>query len=146
VSANESATIGDIRTVISGQAAYQSANAGLYDGNMACLVAPSVGCIVNYAATAPTFVDSQIASLLPKSGYSRTFYAAAPPALPPNASPSSSSAFVYVTSPLNIGQSGVRGFGGDSSGVLCYSPNGNEPPQTANTALSVGNADCIVLQ
>ena len=32
VSANESATIGDIRTVISGQAAYQSANGGWYDG------------------------------------------------------------------------------------------------------------------
>ena len=34
VSANESATIGDIRTVISGQAAYQSANGGWYDGNI----------------------------------------------------------------------------------------------------------------
>jgi prepilin-type N-terminal cleavage/methylation domain-containing protein len=147
VSANESATIGDIRTVISGQAAYQSANSGLYDSNMACLTAPSAGCIVNYAATAPTFVDSQIASLTAKSGYSRTFTAtAAPAALPPNASPTSSSAFVYTASPLNVGQSGVRGFGGDSSGVLCYSPNGNEPPQTANTSLSVGNADCVVLQ
>ena len=31
VSANESATIGDIRTVISAQAAYQSANGGWYD-------------------------------------------------------------------------------------------------------------------
>ena len=31
VSANESATIGDIRTVISSQAAYQSANGGWYD-------------------------------------------------------------------------------------------------------------------
>ena len=30
VSANESATIGDIRTVISAQAAYQSANGGWY--------------------------------------------------------------------------------------------------------------------
>ena len=30
VSANESATIGDIRTVISAQAAYQSANGGFY--------------------------------------------------------------------------------------------------------------------
>ena len=33
VSANESATIGDIRTVISSQAAYQSANGGWYDSD-----------------------------------------------------------------------------------------------------------------
>ena len=39
VSANESATIGDIRTVISGQAAYQSANGGWYDGTIICLPA-----------------------------------------------------------------------------------------------------------
>ena len=34
VSANESATIGDIRTVISAQAAYQSANGGWYASDM----------------------------------------------------------------------------------------------------------------
>src|SRR5215467_8872483 len=32
VSANESATIGDIRTVISAEAAYQSSNGGFYEG------------------------------------------------------------------------------------------------------------------
>ena len=63
VSANESATIGDIRTVISSQAAYQSANGGFYESNFACLVAPVAGCIPNYPTNAPTFVDSQIASL-----------------------------------------------------------------------------------
>ena len=31
VSANESATLGDIRTLISAQAAYQSANSGFYE-------------------------------------------------------------------------------------------------------------------
>ncbi len=40
VSANESATIGDIRTVISAQAAYQSANGDWYDGNLVCLNDP----------------------------------------------------------------------------------------------------------
>ena len=57
VSANESATIGDIRTVISAQAAYQSANGGYYDGNLTCLNGPG-SCIPNYPATAPTFLDS----------------------------------------------------------------------------------------
>ena len=37
VSANEAATIGDIRTVISAQAAFQSANGGWYTGVFTCL-------------------------------------------------------------------------------------------------------------
>ena len=57
VSANESATIGDIRTVISAEAAYQSANSGFYD-RLTCLATPA-GCIPGYPATAPTFLDSQ---------------------------------------------------------------------------------------
>src|SRR6476660_8056116 len=47
VSANESATIGDIRTVISAQAAYSSTNGGLYESNWPCLVAPFT-CIPSY--------------------------------------------------------------------------------------------------
>ena len=43
VSANEAATIGDIRTVISAQAAFQSANGGWYGGSLSCLSRPSGG-------------------------------------------------------------------------------------------------------
>src|SRR5215475_13860746 len=59
VSANESATIGDIRTVISSQAAYQSANGGWYAGVLSCLSNPSGAtavCIPSYPSTAPTFL------------------------------------------------------------------------------------------
>ena len=74
VSANESATIGDIRTVISAQAAYQSANGGWYASNIVCLNAPTGGtCIPSYPTNAPTFVDSAIRSLASKSGYNRSF-------------------------------------------------------------------------
>src|SRR5512145_510523 len=72
VSANESATIGDIRTVISGEAAYQSANAGWYD-QISCLTVAGSTCIPNYPTNAPTFLDSNIGALNPKSGYDRTF-------------------------------------------------------------------------
>src|SRR6266850_6268856 len=65
VSANESATIGDIRTWISAEAAYQSSNAGFYDSQPSCLVNPN-GCIATYSTGAPTFVDSQIAALTAK--------------------------------------------------------------------------------
>ena len=62
VSANESATIGDIRTVISGQAAFQSANGGWYAGSLSCLSNPSGGgaCIPSYpsdCAHVPRSVD-----------------------------------------------------------------------------------------
>src|SRR5512135_2243280 len=67
VSANESSTIGDIRTMISAQAAYQSANGGYYEGRMECLLKPS-GCIPDYPANAPVFLPSDFASE-PKSGY-----------------------------------------------------------------------------
>ena len=74
VSANESATIGDIRTVISAQAAYQSANGGWYASDIVCLNAPTGGtCIPSYPTNAPTFVDSAIRSLASKSGYNRSF-------------------------------------------------------------------------
>jgi type IV pilus assembly protein PilA len=147
VSANESATIGDIRTVISAQAAYQSSNGGFYEGKMACLVAPSNGCIPNYPANAPTFLDSQLASQTAKSGYNRSFQSGLPPMpLPPVSSPSSQAAYAYLASPVNVGQTGVRGFGGDSSGVLCFDPKGTAPTVTANVALDTAQADCMVLQ
>jgi type IV pilus assembly protein PilA len=146
VSANESATIGDIRTVISAQAAYQSANAGFYESNFACLVAPSGTCIPNYPTNAPTFVDSQIASLQAKSGYDRTANPGPAPATKPaTASPGSVSMYAYTASPINQGQTGVRGFGGDGSGILCFSADGTEP-QVSSGALVINTADCNVLQ
>src|SRR5689334_13847726 len=78
VAANESATLGDIRTLISAQAAYQSANSGLYDGALTCLCQPSnAACIPSYPANAPTYLDSQLAVQLSKSGYNRSFQAGA---------------------------------------------------------------------
>ena len=145
VSANESATIGDIRTWISAEAAYQSSNAGFYDSNPVCLVAPN-GCITTYSTGAPTFVDSQIASLQAKSGYDRTANAGpAPGTIPTMASPGSVSTYAYTASPINLGQTGVRGFGGDGSGILCFSADGTEP-QVSSGALVINSTDCNVLQ
>jgi prepilin-type N-terminal cleavage/methylation domain-containing protein len=127
VSANESATLGDIRTLISAQAAYQSANGGFYDGNLDCLTEPSnANCIPSYPTNAPTFLDSQLASQQSKSGYNRSFLGAAPPAVPPaNSSPSSMSVYSYDATPVNIGQTGVRGFAADSSGRICFTNDGS---------------------
>jgi type IV pilus assembly protein PilA len=145
VSANESATIGDTRTVISAQAAYQSSNAGFYDGKLTCLVKPSGGCIPSYPTNAPTFIDSQIAAVTPKSGYTRSYNPSAVPApLPQTASPSSAAAYVYGATPVSVGQTGVRGFMGDSSGLLCYTPSGAMPGQVAGPGIDI--TTCTPLQ
>jgi type IV pilus assembly protein PilA len=124
VSANESATLGDIRTLISAEAAYQSANGGFYDGNLDCLTQPSA-CIPSYPSNAPTFLDSQLASQQSKSGYNRLFTGGAIPApLPASSSVSSVSVYSYDATPVNIGQTGVRGFAADSSGRICFTNNG----------------------
>jgi prepilin-type N-terminal cleavage/methylation domain-containing protein len=144
VSANESATIGDIRTVISAQAAYQSANGGWYSGSLPCLSVPT-GCIPNYPANGPTFLDSNVTSLSAKSGYNRSF--ASGPTVTVNSSISdpanSTSSYVYVANPVTSGQSGVRGFGGDASGVLCFTSAGAYPGVN-NGALDL--TSCVVLQ
>ena len=120
VSANESATVGDIRSVISAEAAYHSANGGYY-GTLDCLLVPSAaGCIPAYSSGAPTFIDSQIASLGSKSGYDRDFFGAP--------IPGGLGCYVYQTVPSSPDKTGVRGFSGDCSGVICYTPDGTAVP------------------
>ena len=154
VSANESASIGDIRTVISAQAAFQSANGGWYTGSLSCMSAPSVGspaCIPNYPATAPTFLDPALAPLAlappAKSGYARSYGPGGTPS-PINTDVSgtnSVSSYVYLATPVSQGQTGVRGFGGDASGVLCFSPDGTAPSTIGTVGLDTAQTDCNVL-
>jgi type IV pilus assembly protein PilA len=144
VSANESATIGDIRTVISGEAAYQSANGGWYD-RITCMTVNGPDCIPDYPSNAPTFLDSALAGLIPKSGYDRSFQEGATPAtVGGSSSPTSLASYAYTGIPVSNGQTGVRGFGGDSSGVLCFTGDGVDPGPTAG-ALPIGTG-CNVLQ
>ena len=148
VSANESATIGDIRTVISGQAAYQSANGGWYESGFTCLNNPFAGCIPNYPSNSPTFLDSQLASMQSKSGYDRTFLGGQPPTtVNPNiSSPTSTTSYVYWATPTSPGQTGVRGFAGDSSGILCFSTDGSLAVTTGSIGLDTNSTTCNVLQ
>lgn len=127
VSANEAATIGDVRTVISGEAAYQTANGGFYD-TLECLGTPG-NCISGY--TGPTFLDPMLANGADKSGYTRKFHAGAAPSTTDGGgsrSPSSMESFAYTAVPVTRNQTGVRGFCGDSTGRICVTMDGSEPP------------------
>lgn len=150
VSANESATIGDIRTVISAQAAYQSANGGFYTNTMSCLVSPQTApaaCIPSYPSNAPTFLDSQLGSLQAKSGYNRAVgsVGSTPAPLPAVSGSTATTAMAYVATPINPGQTGVRGFAGDTAGVLCFHPTGATPTNSDGQVI-VTPGSCNVLQ
>ena len=148
ISANEAATVGDIRTIISAEAAYHATNGGWYEGNIVCLNNPFSGCLPSYPATSPTFLDSQLVSLIGKAGYERTFAGGSSPGTLNTAinSPTSVTSYVYWATPTVEGQTGVRGFAGDSSGALCTSPSGTMAPTTGNILLDFGTANCNVLQ
>jgi len=148
VSANEAATIGDIRTVISAQAAYQSANGGWYEGTFTCLNGPFTGCIPAYPTNAPTFLDSQLASLQSKSGYDRSFLGGQTPGSVNTAisSGSATTSYVYWATPTSGGQTGVRGFAGDSSGILCFSTDGTVAVTIGTIGLDTNDFTCNVLQ
>src|SRR5262245_25498659 len=113
VSANESATIGDIRTVISGQAAYASANAGSYDTELTCLNQPSAAAclgVISYPAAAPNFLDSNIANYLAKSGYDRSpgsngNTTSTPSCAGATCSSSATTAMVYLAAPTTANRS-----------------------------------------
>jgi prepilin-type N-terminal cleavage/methylation domain-containing protein len=116
VSANESATQGDIRTWISAEAAYEGASGGNgYAPSASCLTQPSA-CIPGYATTAPTFLDSNLATAnLGKAGYNRSYMIAG--ILVGNGP----AGYCYQASPITLNRTGVRSFGGDASGVIAGS-------------------------
>ena len=122
VSANEAGTIGDIRSVISAQAAFQSSANGWY-APITCLNTPS-GCIIGYSSAAPTFADSTMSNLTPKSGYNRTFSPGNVPGTLPTQLVGVIDGYCYGATPSTQNQTGVRGFGGDASGRVCQNITG----------------------
>jgi hypothetical protein len=116
-SANESAAIGDLRTVISAEAAFQSANKGLY-GEIGCLSAPAT-CVKGYAG--PHFLDEELASLVVKSGYKRAFHPGKR-----GARARTLQGYAYTAVPAEPGKTGTRSFCGEASGVIRVDPKGGE--------------------
>ena len=126
VSANEAATIGDIRTVISAEVAYQSYSGGYY-APPECLAAPAT-CLPAYSG--PHFLDPELASATVKSGYRRTFHPGSAVASASDGTPAprgSLESFAYVAVPATRGQTGIRGFCGDATGRICVTADGSEP-------------------
>lgn len=106
----EGVAIGDLRAMISAQAAYASVNGDAH-GPPECLVRPAQG-LPGYQG--PVFLDP--AFLRPvRAGYLHVFLAGPPPS-PPR--PGSYAAWAYVALPVDPGFSGGRGFCANESGEL----------------------------
>jgi prepilin-type N-terminal cleavage/methylation domain-containing protein len=136
VSANEAATIGDTRTVVSSEVAYQSSDGGFF-GQITCLPTPGQ-CLANY--TGPTFIDPNIGSVTStKSGYNRVFVNGPTASVPVTIAVAGAiSDFYFYSTPVSQGQTGVRGFGAGGAGSVCFTPNGTVPP--------CGTVTCNVIQ
>jgi type IV pilus assembly protein PilA len=122
--ANESAAIGDIRAVMTAEAAFASVNGGFYD-TPRCLGRPGE-CLPGYSG--PVFLDETLAGLGVKNGYQRRFHAGPPAVGVAGArSPSSLQGFAYTAVPVAVGRTGQRAFCGDASGAVCMTAVGDEP-------------------
>jgi type IV pilus assembly protein PilA len=144
VSANEAGTIGDVRSVISAEAAFQSAANGWY-GPINCLSTPQT-CLIGYPTSAPTFMDTTMVALTAKSGYNRSFLDGNPVTGTPTTLVGVLDAFCYGASPSSIGQTGVRGFGGDASGRVCQNILGVDECTTPGATLASLSETCTVIQ
>ena len=121
VSANESTAIGDLRTMVSAQATYESV-AGSY-GVPDCLAAPSQsGCVMGYSASQPAFLD-RAQTVTTRSGYRRIFVPGE--TKPTRANPHGIATYCYAAVPLQPGQSGVRSFATDHTGMICVDRSGD---------------------
>ena len=136
-SALEAATIGDLRVMISAQAAYSQQNDGLYEARLECLARPAT-CLPDYPQGGPPFLDAGVASLERKSGYRRAFYPGPPggprPPVGGRTRPPGIKSFAYTAVPDTY--EGMRAFCGDATGLICFTRDGREPRVTPE-----GNCD-----
>jgi uncharacterized membrane protein YhaH (DUF805 family) len=130
VAANEASAIGNVRTVIVAQAAYQTANQGLYDGRWECLSGPQA-CIPEY--TGPAFIEAALFEGQ-RSGYVHELQGGAPAAAAGGSSPSSTETFAVIAYPVAAGKTGVRAFCGDASGRVCAIANGGRDDLVAGAS------------
>jgi type IV pilus assembly protein PilA len=141
VSANESATIGDLRTLVSAQAAYAGANGGFFDSRLTCLSAPAT-CIPGYSGAA--FLDASLAAEA-KSGYRRTLFPGgtfAEGTAPKGVSPSSTESFAFIAVPVKANTTGVRSFCVDGGGVVCWLPTAAGPDELVEENAETGRTSC----
>jgi hypothetical protein len=119
-----------VSTIVHAERSYAQGNGGFFD-EVRCLTHPAQ-CRPGLPADTAPFLDPTYAWLEPRLGYARAFHAGpqstAEEIERAGASPTSVKAFAFTAAPLQPGVTGSRGFCGDSTGRLCFTPDGREPP------------------
>jgi hypothetical protein len=116
---NEPAAIGDIRLLLSAQAAYANVDREGYD-SVECLHEPT-RCLSRYPSNGPTFLDDHFLRPVRK-GYVFALDRGKP--MPDAPSASAMKSFAYVAVPVEVGRTGTRAFCGDATGAICATPGG----------------------
>lgn len=132
VRVRERMVILDVRTLVMAAKGYAAANRSFVD-ELRCLGRPEE-CIPDYPKDAPAFVDPTYDFLRTWLGYDRKFHPGPRPSeteiQAARASPTSLRSFAYTAVPERPGETGFRAFCGDSTGRMCFTPNGTEPEVT----------------
>jgi type IV pilus assembly protein PilA len=134
VAANESATIGDVRSLASAQSAFSSATGGTW-GLLSCLSTPSdAACIPGYQATSPIFAPDTTVwqGSTPKSGYTRSFQAGTTVTVAGQIA-----AFCEIATPVSA-STGVRHFAIDANASLVTTDTSGGHPTCATAAITGG--------
>jgi HEAT repeat protein len=125
--AHERAALVDMGDVLRAQFRYREEN-GFFDGKLDCLETPSE-CLPRYPRRDEILLRPVLVALTPKNGYLRRFIpgpAAAPEEIRrADASPTSVESWAYVAFPVRPGETGIRGFCGDSTGRICFTADGS---------------------
>jgi hypothetical protein len=119
--------LGEIRTLLSAENAYASANGGYFD-SPSCLAAPAT-CLPGVPGGIQAFLDRDMAEMGPHGGYSFRFCAGPAPVLQESrgkVSKGSMMAFAVVALPLE-GSGQYKAFCGDSTGRVCARGDGIMP-------------------
>ncbi len=115
VVASESAAIGDLRALVSAQAAYQSASQGVY---------ATAECLPNPQACMPTYQGPAFWTTGPVEGTRRGYVFKLHPGA---AWGTGLGSYAYTAEPLTPGQTGIRRFCADDTGVVWTAPDPSYP-------------------
>ncbi len=130
VAANEAQVIGDTRTVMSASVTYAASNCGFFPEDLPCMSREVGGpiCIPNFPTVSPSFLGADLARTTPytKGGYVRSFQqgTVAPTVDAAVCDTNSLLDYCYVSTPSDLGLSGVRSFSGSAAGSIFYDPTG----------------------
>ncbi len=119
----------DVRTVIMAGRQFAAANHSLF-GPLSCLTHPEA-CLPAFPTDAAPFLDPTHDWLAARLGYVRKFHSGPPvnedEIQRTGVAPSSLKSFAFTAHPQKAGETGLRGFCGDSSGRICITRDGSEP-------------------